>query len=69
MDEMKARLDDERERQQEGDSAKRKLWTIATQKLEAEHELLRALAEIQAMTPKQAIERLDMYLARADASL
>ena len=67
VDDMKARLDDERERQQEGDAAKRKLRIIATQKIKTEHELVQALAQIQAMTPKQAIDRLDMYLARADA--
>jgi len=68
LEDMKARLDDEREKQQEGDAAKRKLRIIATQKLKSEQEIAAALAQIAAMSPKQAIEQLDLYMAKADAS-
>lgn len=68
LEDMKAKLDDERDRQQEGDAAKRKLRIIATQRCKSEQEITQALAEIAAMSPKQAIEKLDLYLAKADAT-
>src|SRR5690606_14188792 len=68
LEAMKAKLDDERDRQQEGDAAKRKLRIIAAQRCKSDQEITQALAEIAAMSHKQAIEKLDLYLAEADAT-
>lgn len=67
-EEMKEKLDEQRQHNQEADKAKRRLRIIATQKCKTEEEIKAALAHIAAMSPKEAIDALDLHLAKADAS-
>jgi len=67
-EDMKDKMDQERERAKEADTAKRRLRIIATQKCKTDAETTAALAQIEAMSPQEAIQKLDLFLARADAS-
>jgi len=67
-EDMKDRVDQERERAKEADTAKRRLRIIATQKCKTDADTTAALPQIEAMTPQEAIQKLNLFLARADAS-